>query len=420
MRHGIIRVIAVLGLMLVTAYTMAGARQEAAATGDPAELRGTVTGILMTGAPARVQFLVDKLSAEHTGLRFEIEEVQFLQLDNKINLARASGADYDFIQVNHSSVPQFVNASVLHPLDDYIAGSNIEFKDNYNESFLALAFVDGAQYGIPWDVDCRVFAYNRNVLDRFGLTPPGNLAEMLEVARGVTGDGIYGTARNMQSPLGLVYDFGSYGLGMGARLYVRDGARYRATVDTPEMIEYVRWAKQMWEYMPKDVSLASDMVNELFMQDRLAMTVFGPWNFFNIGATLELGEDYALTTIPGDITSGSAMGGWMLGIGYGGTNKDGAWELMRRIFEPENLARTVWALPSDRRAYQYPPFNDPRYDVFDQQMRTAEIPQPPTPVLSQAAEVYNRYFNEAVLGNTTVEQAMRQANAEIQRLLDDM
>lgn len=412
-------ILCLLVFCMVFAAAAAGGRGEAAAAA-PGEMTGTVTGIMMHQRPERFDFIIDEITKEYPGLRYEIESVQFQQLDNNINLAHASGAGYDFIMVNHSSIPQFVNAGVLQPLDDYIAGSSLELEGNYNQSFLDLATVDGKMYAVPWDVDCRVFAYNKSVFEQYNLDPPKTLDDMLSIASVLAQDGIYAIARNMQSPLGLVYDFGSFGLGMGARLYEMENGSYRAVVNSPEMVRYVEWAKEMWQYMPKDVSLASDMINEMFAQGRVAMTIFGPWNFFNIGQTIAYGEEFGLTIIPGEMKSGSAMGGWMLGIGASGKNKDAVWELIERSLQPENLAKTVHALPSDSRSYDYAPFDDPRYQIFDKQMQTAELPQQPTPVFNQVAEVFNRYFNEAVLGELSPRDAMEAANSEIQRLLDEI
>ena len=80
--------------------------------------------------------------------------VEFAELDKQILLSAAGGSDYDIMQTNHSSVPQFVTAGVLEPLDDFIKTSGIDLS-TYQKAAVKIGNIDGKQYAIPYNPDCR-------------------------------------------------------------------------------------------------------------------------------------------------------------------------------------------------------------------------------------------------------------------------
>jgi multiple sugar transport system substrate-binding protein len=131
--------------------------------------------------------------------------------------------------------------------------------------------------------------------------------------------------------------------------------------------------------------------------------------------------DVGFSTIPtGKVKSGSSMGGWMFGIGSGSKEKEAAWKFLQFLMEPDHLAKVCSALPVDTRAHKFAPFNDKKFDLFREQLKTAEYPAPPTAVYPETAEVFNRYFNEAMIGKLSPEEACKKANDEVQKYLDTL
>lgn len=395
-------------------------KQDSQAQETKAQEKTNVRYILLNDLKTN-QFDKNNIAADfyskHPGVEITFEAVEFADLDKKILMAHAANDDYDIIQTNHSSVPQFVAGGVLEPLSSYIQKAGIDLS-TYQQAAVKIGQVGGQQYAIPYDPDCRVFAYNKKILSEAGVEPPKTMDDMLKVAKAVSEKGYYAMAGMYSKNWFPVYDIGSWMLGNGGHLYVQDGTKYKATLDTPEVIDFVKWAQEMYKYMPKDANMDDNAVRALFAQGKVAMYWWGPWEY---AMTLDKmnADDVGFSIMPtGKLKSGSSMGGWMFGIGSGSKKKDAAWTFVEYVNQPENMAKISSALPADSRAFQYPPFNDPKYQIFNEQFKTAEYPAPPTPVYPQTAEVFNKYFSQAMMGKITPEEACKKSNEEVQKYLD--
>lgn len=180
-----------------------------------------------------------------------------------------------------------------------------------------------------------------------------------------------------------------------------------------------KWAVEISKYQPNDfVSYDGTKITAAFSQGKVGMFVFGPW-MFNDAVLKESKIEYELILNPaGKVKSGSSMGGWHFGIGADSQYKDQAWKCLEFLAKPEINASTVSALPPIYEAYNYAPYNDPKYKIFAEQLKTAELPNPPTPQLSEIAETWNKYFQRAVLKDMSPEDALAGAQKDIQAIFD--
>jgi multiple sugar transport system substrate-binding protein len=363
--------------------------------------------------------VVKAFNASRSDVEVVPVHVEFAELDKQILLSAAGGADYDIMQTNHSSVPEFVSAGVLEPLDDFVKTSGIDLS-SYQKAAVKIGTVDNVQYAIPYNPDCRVFVYNAKMLADIKMAPPKTMDDLLKIGAALKAKNIYAFAGEYTKNWFPIYDFGCFMLGNGGHIYELQNGKYVATANSPAVVDFVKWSKSMFQYMPKDYSIKDDMIRELLFQDKVAMMWFGPWEFQFFDKYLKSGK-FALSLIPaGKAKSGSSMGGWMLGINSHSKNKELAKQFLAYVNHPQTLAKMASSLPADSKSFQYPPFNDPKYNIFMEQFKTAEYPAPPTTVYPVTAEIFNSYYQKAVTGALTPEDACNKANAEIQKQLDSM
>ncbi len=347
--------------------------------------------------------------------------VEFSELDKKILLSATSGgaSDYDIMMTNHSSVAMFTAAGVLEPLDDFIKNSGIDLS-TYQQAAVKIGNVDGVQMAIPYNPDCRVLAYNKKMLADIGMDVPKTTDDLLKIAAALKKNNIYAFAGEYNKKWFPIYDFGIFMLGNGGHIYELQDGKYVATADSQAVIDFVKWSKEMYQYMPHDYSIKGGMIREMMFQDKVAMTWFGPWEFKYFQEYLDQGK-FGLTLVPkGSKKSGSSMGGWMLSINSKSAHKDAAKDFLAYVNTPEKMAQMAHALPADSRSFNYPPFNDPKWEIFNEQFKTAEYPAPPTSVFPITAQIFNSYYQKAVTGKMSPEEATKKANEEIQRELDNM
>ncbi len=348
-----------------------------------------------------------------------IERVDFDNLDKQILLAHATGKDYDVIQVNHSSVSQFVAGNVLLPLDSYLTNTAIDFS-TYAPAAVDVGKVKGVTYGLPFDPDCRILAYNATILKELGLEPPKTTADMLKIAEVAYSKGYYAMAGQLSKSMFCIYDLGGFMLSYDTQVYSEVDGKYVSQLNTPEALEFVEWAVKMFQYMPKDTNISDTLARSMFAQGKLVMLWWTPSQIASVIPQFPNRADLEFSEIPVGPTGvhGSAMGGYLWGVGSGAKNKDGAWAWMEYANTPRVQALLARGLPADTKAFDYPPFNISDYDMFRKQLETSRYPVPLNEVFPRVAEVWNRRFSEALLGVLTPREACELGHKEVQAVLD--
>jgi ABC-type glycerol-3-phosphate transport system substrate-binding protein len=357
--------------------------------------------------------------AKNPGYDVIFETAEFDNLDKQVILSHATGKDYDIIQANHSSVSQFVSGGVLAPLDAYLKNTTIDLS-SYQKAALEVGRVNGKTYAIPYDPDCRILAYNARLLKELGFNPPQTTDEMLAIARAGYEKGYYAMAGQLSKTMFSIYDLGGFMLSYGAKVYDQKNGKYVATLNTPEALSYMKWAIEMYRYMPKDTNIDDTLARSMFAQGKVLMMWWTPSQIKSVIPQFKNRDDLAFSKMPKGPTgiSGSAMGGYMFSIGSGAPNKTGAWKFMEYVNTPENQAKIARGLPADIKSFNYAPYNIPEYDMFREQFETSSYPVPLTSVFPRVAEVWSRWYSQALLGVISAEEALLKGQAEVQSVLD--
>ncbi len=371
---------------------------------------------------------VEEYYPNNPNILIEFETVPFSELDKKIVTAHMGGVNYDLIFTNHPSVGTFAEAGVIANLDEYVADSDIDFENDYNASFAHSAQYKGSQYAMPFETATRVLAINKTMFAEAGLEAPKTAEDMLDVAEVLTkdtdGDGKldqFGMIMDFGDVWYPTYSIGQWLLGNGSHLYREEGDGYVQEIDTEGTRAFLLWAKEMSKYQPEDfVSYDGTKVLTSFAQGNTGMFIFGPWNYNDPILQAATDLDYELILNPmGSVKSGASLGGWHIAMGGNSKNKDEVWKVLEFLADPEINAKTVVSTPAIFEAYNYPPYDDEKYDVFAEQLKTAEVPNPPILALNMVAEKWNDYFQRYILDDISLENAVEGAAKDIQKILDE-
>ena len=349
-----------------------------------------------------------------------IDKIDYNDLDKQTLLSHSTGNDYDVIMVNHSSLSSFVKGGVVAPLDKYLKDGSIDLS-YFSERAVNASKFGGKMYGIPFDPDCRILAYNVKILRELGMQPPKNTDDMLKIAKAGYKKGYYAMAGGLNRSTFCVYDLGGFMLNWGIHVYEQDkDGKYVARLGTPEAVDYMKWAQQMYACMPQDGNLDNTVARSMFAQGKVVMMWWTPSQIASVIPKFADRADLDFVQMPVGPTGyrSSAMGGYMWGIGSGAKNPDGAWAFLRYALQPEVQGKIARGLPADSRAFDYPPFNKPDYAVFREQLVKAEYPCPLTSVLPKVFETWNRRYSECMMKLITPEEACRLGQQEVQAVLD--
>ena len=202
-----------------------------------------------------------KQNMEDRRQRFETENTDFvIQPDNwsfdlKSFYAKAAGGQIPIVySTNFTEVSQIISAGYSADLTNELKKQGLY--DKMNKEVLDVVSKDGRVYAFPYAAYVLGLAYNVNLFEKAGLmnedgTPKqpkdwNELAEFavkIKKATGVAGF-IFPTASNVGG-----WIFTSVAWSYGTEFMKKDGDKWKATFDSPEAAEALRFIKDLkWKY----------------------------------------------------------------------------------------------------------------------------------------------------------------------------
>ncbi|GIW04280.1 MAG: ABC transporter substrate-binding protein [Thermomicrobiales bacterium] len=386
--------------------------------------------IAMTNADQQLaQPLIDEY-AQTKGIEIEVQGFPFEGLLEKltINLTQATGA-YDVVSMDDPWIPQFAGGEFLMNLEEL----GYQKDPDFVPELLALGdFPPGSgQRAIPWVGNVQVFAWRTDVLEEMGIAVPKTWDEVLTAATAITeakksqdlyGFGLRGVAGNPAAT-----SFLPILRGHGGDLFDDNNNPKEPTLDTPEAHEALRKHLELAKVAPPGVENVqhADMGTNMY-SGRIAMAadiwpdlLLQIWDpkVSKVVGKVAIGPEPAQAGVePKNMT-----GNWLLGIPEGSKNAEQAldfivWitsaEQQKRLLLNNNVPATRTSVLTDAEAVEKLPFLPGLLEAA----RKA-VPRPRTPHYNAAEAIYGRYIAEAIAGQTSPEDALKNANKEIRDLM---
>jgi multiple sugar transport system substrate-binding protein len=392
------------------------------------------------------QELVGKF-AEETGIAVNIEAAQYVFLEQQIKqLVSAGSTQYDIYDYDSQWIGGLVALGALERLDtpEYLgsADATIAFDDFFPELTYRLAkyptndaeltagnfaaFAETPVYGLPWSINCQALWYRTDLMD----APPETWDELREMAKALTGGGVYGMAfQGSREGDFITSDFLPIMWGNGGELW--DATTYTAEgyVNSPEAVAALETMRAMIaDDQSVDPASGNWTINERFaaiLQGKTAMAL--NWVPLFGGAA----EDPAGSLVAGKIglapspkgpESQAAMYGCQgSGINANSERKAEAWQYLQWLTAQEQQQ----AIMDDIRAG----FQSPRQDLKDagqypwQQAFVAQIPIVRDfwniPEYAPLLNSLQTQLNLGYVGRKTPQEALDDAAIEQQAIYDN-
>ncbi len=210
----------------------------AAAAGDAGECTNLNVLFPQTHAGAS-EILKAGFETANPGLTITPTLIPYDELQQKATLDVQSGAgNFDVFDMWYVSVGALANDGVIAPLDDLVADPEVNAQDFIPSIYDAYSLVDGQRYALPFDGDTQVLFYNKEILDRNGVTPPTTWDEYAAAVKKITdaekSNGVYGAALMAQkAPIIIASTYANRLAGFGGGFLDADG---NPTLGTPEAI----------------------------------------------------------------------------------------------------------------------------------------------------------------------------------------
>jgi multiple sugar transport system substrate-binding protein len=335
------------------------------------------------------------------------QRTQFIQRQ------QAGSGDCDVFYSDVIWTAEFASQKWLYDLTPIVEARAGEFIP----STLETTRFDGKYWGLPKQTDAGFLYYRTDQIDR----APGTWQEVYDLAERENGI-VYQGARYE----GLTVDFLEIAFANGGRVLAEDGRS--AVFDSPENVEALQFMvdgiregaapRAVVTYMEEESRRAFQSGDATFMRN---------WPYAYALARRpgsRIRGDFAVMPLPTFAGAGRAgiLGGHNLVISAHAKNPGGALELIQFLTSPAAMKRDAveYSLaPALRQTYDDRDVRRalPFAAELERAVQQAE-PRPVTPVYPQVSQAIYENVYRALTGKTTPENALRQADREIEQALD--
>lgn len=365
--------------------------------------------------------------------------VPFLEIERKFLTCVVGGVPPDLFEY-FGSVAQWSSRGALIPLDEFME------RDGFDRTLIFPALWDevtwdGRVYAIPVGTACDAFYWNKDHFREAGLDPdrpPQTWQELEEYAEKLTirnPDGsiqragyVPGYWSAMATPI-----FIFWALQNGATFLSEDGRKVNLT--SPACVEALEWEGRLFEKLGRDalIQIRASFgygTQQGFLSGRLSM-IAQKSSFVQELSKFAPDLDYgvSLFPIPPGGCPATTSGAVWIGIPEGSRHPEEAWQYIRFYTQTEIQMRAAqYAVENDLVAF-FPAnievasspiqMTVPHMQVFLDSMQYAHTPT----VVALAHTVfwreYGNAWDEVMRGRRSARDALRRAEQEIQRALDD-
>ncbi|HEX6650531.1 MAG TPA: ABC transporter substrate-binding protein [Pyrinomonadaceae bacterium] len=369
-----------------------------------------------------------------TGTHINIAEFPYANLFEKelIDLKARTGA-YDLIMLDDPWFPRFANEQLLADLTPLLQKRGLSRPDSdFVEASVALCrhpYQTGQLYALPYVGNSQLFFYRKDLFEKYSLKPPATWNDVLTAAKTIQ--------EKENAPVGPIHTFGYVMRAAQGNAAVADfmpifwafgGEMFdsagKPTVNTPEGIAALEFMLELGKVSPPGyASFNADEVGAHLLQGTAAMSINWPaWiSSFEDPAKSKVIGKMEFTTLPSAKKPGQAeIGNWLIGVPRDSQNADAAVPFLVWATSAEQMKRSALrGNPPTRRSL----FRDPelltKNPAYPAQLRSLESsrPRPRTPYWNEIENAFGIFLSKANSGALSPAEAMNQANAEIEKIL---
>ena len=371
---------------------------------------------------------------KQTGTHIQIAEFPYRSLFEKelIDLKARTGA-YDLIMLDDPWFPRFAHEQVLTDLTPLLQKRGQSGPDSdFVATSLALCrhpYQSGSLYALPYVGNSQLFFYRKDLFEKYSMNAPDTWNDVLAAAKtiqekesaGANGGQVYGYVMRAAQGNAAVADFMPIFWAFGGEMFDASG---KPAVNSPQGIAALEFMIELGKYSPPGyASFDADDVGAHLLQGTAAMSINWPaWisPFSDASKSKVIGK-MEFATLPGGDKPGQAeIGNWLIAIPRDSPNADPAIDFLLWATSAEQMKRSAQrGNPPTRKSVFQDPELVAKNPAYPAQLRSLESarPRPRTPYWNEIENAFGIFLSKANSGDLTPAEAMNQANAEIEKIL---
>ncbi|MER3437577.1 MAG: ABC transporter substrate-binding protein [Chloroflexota bacterium] len=371
-----------------------------------------------------IQQLVDRYNSEHADVQVQSIFIGFNDLLPKLQAAAAGGEAPDIAAGDLIWMPKLARSGALVPLDDYLASSGTSLDDFY-PALLNIGRYEDKLYSLPVSTNNLELFYNKDLFRKAGLDPekpPKTWDELRQMAAACADpdQGIAGMELFTEPGEGLTWQFQVYLWQAGGDFLSPDLTK--AAFNSPAGQK----ALQFWVDLIHTDKSAPLAPWGQFGQGKACMVMDGSWMVGIWSAEPPFDFGTAPMPYPTDGQPATNMGGEQLVLFSSTTERQqAAFDFMTWLTSTDvqiewdkqtgfmPIRKSVAASPD---YLSYVREQEPRLLPFIENQQYARN-RPPVPNYPEISDAFSRQLEAALLGQTSVADALAAAERAVNALL---
>jgi len=380
--------------------------------GDPEPLAGLIAGFETQNPDLRVK---DETLPSGTD-----EQHQFYA----INL-QAKSSDFDVFAMDVIWGAEFARAGWLLEMDDLLPTAE---REQFFQGPIEAVTYRGALYGVPWFIDAGVLYYRKDLLAKYGASPPRTWDDLVRIAKQVIAKepDLYGFVWQGKQYEGLVCNALEYLWSNGGDV-LRNGTVVVNSTENRRALGFMRELIDTHGVTPPLVTTATEEpARRIFGAGKAVFLRNWPyaWTLFQQPGSAVQGR-VGITRLPHfeGGRSAATLGGWQLAVNRFSKHPAAAERLVRFLTLPAGqkaLAMAYGLNPTRKALYQdatlraAQPALPVLYTVFE-----GARPRPVTPEYARISQVMQSEFSAVIAGIKAPGAALETAQHQIEDILRD-
>lgn len=283
---------------------------------------------------------VSEYSKENPAAKIVKQEVTRKDFEKTMSTQIGAGGGPDIMIIPSPFFYTLADSKSLVPLDGILSAEQKKTLRSNNDDFN----IDGEQLGLLWGVAPYALFWNKNVIEKAGVTPPTTFDELVQAAKAVkekTGKTGFVVRHQMNEETAWWEDFASWSYGFGGG-WSTDG---KLTINSPENVAAVTAFKEIYGSGAFGVGDDASTYRSKFAAGDVGFVLD---NITVVATTIAdnkvvPSEDVGSSVLPFPGGS-SGVGGTIVGINANSKNKALAKDFIRWMFEKQTQLKLADAL----------------------------------------------------------------------------
>ncbi len=295
------------------------------------------------------QKAVDRFMAENPDIAVEVTTIPYPEYQQRLLTAVQGGNAPDIATLDQIWVAAFAQAGAVADLTDIAAGSGLSREQFFGGAWDS-AVVDGALYGVPFNVDVWQFSfYNADLFEAAGIDPASiaSFDGLRAAAEALTGDGQFGVGLFGHRGEDTVVVVNSFIFSNGGAVLAEDGS---CALNAAPAVEAMSYLQDLAAFAPDGILNAnSGTMRELFLNGSLAIEFWPALEQPTLQAS-DINWGFVNGTAPEGMTPVGTFGGWNLAVFESSQHQEAAWRFIEFMVREDVNGDVVDLIPANMAA----------------------------------------------------------------------